>query len=67
MARKTTVVDIIREMRREASLGAMKVIREAERLGVPEDVAEELADKVMLYELTPREALAKLREYVRKR
>ena len=66
MARKITVVDIIREMRREASLGAMRVVKEAERLGVPEDVAEELADKVMLYELTPGEALARLRELARR-
>ena len=63
--RSYTYVDVIREMRREASLGALRVLEEAEKLGVPRHVAEDLADKVMLYELTPREALARLRELAR--
>ncbi len=52
-----TIVDIIRDLRQKASLEAMKLIEEARRLGVPEPYAEELADKVMLYELTPEEAM----------
>ena len=48
-------------MRREASVGALRLLEEAERLGVPKRVADDLADRVMLYELTPEEALAKLR------
>ena len=63
--RNYTYVDVIREMRREASIGALRVLEEAEKLGVPRHVAEDLADKVMLYELTPREALARLRELAR--
>ena len=60
--RRYTYVDAIREIRRKASLGAMRVIREARRLGVPERLAKELADKVMLYELAPEAALRRLRE-----
>ena len=57
-----TYVDEIRELRREAGRGAMRVLREARRLGVPRRLAEHLADKVQMYKLTPEEALAKLRE-----
>ncbi len=60
--RNYTYVEIIREMRREASLAAMQVLDKAEKLGVPREKAEELADKILLYELTPEEAEAKLKE-----
>ena len=60
--RSYTYVDIIREMRRERSLAAIQIIEEAERLGVPREKAEDLADRVLLYELTPEQARAKLRE-----
>ncbi len=60
--RNYTYVEIIREMRRETSLAAMRLLDEAERLGVPQEQAEELADKILLYELTPEEAEAKLRQ-----
>ena len=60
------IINIISDLRRKASLGAMKLLEEARRLGVPESYAEELADKVMLYELTPEEAIRKLRILARK-
>ena len=42
-------------------MGALRLVEEAGKLGVPKRVVEDLADRVMLYELTPEEALAKLR------
>jgi len=64
--RSYTYVDVIREMRRERSLAAIHVIEEAGRLGVPREKAEDLADRVLLYELTPEQARAKLRELARR-
>jgi len=64
--RNYTYVDIIREMRRERGLAAIQIIEEAERLGVPREKAEDLAVKVLLYEQTPEQARAKLRELARK-
>ena len=54
-------------MRREASVEALRLLEEAEKLGVPKRVAEDLADRVMLYELTPEEALAELRRLAARR
>ena len=48
-------------------MGALWLLEEAERLGVPKRVAEDLADRVMLFELTPEEALAVLRRLASRR
>ncbi len=61
-SRRASIVEVVRELRIEASLGALRVLEEAERLGVPRRVANGLVDKVMIYELTLKEALVRLRE-----
>jgi len=44
----------------------MKLLELAEELGVPREEAEELANKVLLYELAPEEAEARLRQLTAK-
>ena len=60
--RNYTYVDAVREIRRERSLAAARILEQAGKLGVPREKAEELADKILMYELSVEEAELRLRQ-----